>query len=152
MTKRIIALLLSLCMLASSISVVANTAPVVSLSSMATYPGEYAVLELDLNDCNGFVNLGLEVIYDNSVMKLVAVNTNSDVGATCTTAQTLSTNPYNIGWDATENVYYNGNLATFEFLVYDSVSAGEYPVYVDYYKGRNGNLSVSAFVLCCFIF
>ncbi|MBQ7900567.1 MAG: hypothetical protein IJ365_01205, partial [Clostridia bacterium] len=44
----------------------------------------------------------------------------------------------NIGWDSMSNITYNGTLATLTFEILTD-KAGEYPVTVDYYKGRDGN-------------
>lgn len=111
----------------------------VRLTNDVAYAGDIVELELELDGCDGFVNLGFELAYDSSVMKLLSVKDYSGVGATCTTAQNTETNPYNIGWDSTANVYFNGSLARFEFLILKNAPAGEHRIKVDYYKGRNGD-------------
>lgn len=87
----------------------------------------------------GFANLGIEVEYDTSVFTLLSATGNSDVGAIFTTAQNTTVIPYNIGWDSTSNIAFNGTLATLNFTVKDSASTGNYPIKVSYYKGRNGD-------------
>ena len=139
MIRRIIALLLSLCMLLSVVPVMAESEPGVSLIGQSALPGEEVVVNLDLKDCGGFVNLGFEISYDSSVMRLVAVNENTAVGAVCTTAQDITKNPYNIGWDSMGNVHFNGTLASFTFLISEDAPLGDYNVDIDYYKGRNGD-------------
>ena len=139
MNKRIIAILLTLCVLFGFMPIEASTGATVSLSHCAAYAGEIVELELDLDGCDGFVNLGLELTYDSSILTLMSVKENSGIGATCTTAQTMESNPYNIGWDSTTNVYFNGTLASFEFLISKDAPEGEHYINIDYYKGRNGD-------------
>lgn len=139
MIRRIIALLLSLCMLLSVAPVMAESEPGVCLVGQSALPGEEVVVNLDLKNCGGFVNLGFEISYDSSVMRLVAVNENTAVGAVCTTAQDIAKNPYNIGWDSMENVHFNGTLASLTFLISEDAPLGDYNVDIDYYKGRNGD-------------
>lgn len=111
----------------------------VSISNEHCYAGEMVEMELKISGCNGFTNLGLEIEYDNSFMELVEVNESSYVGATFTAAEKISKNPYNMGWDSTENTYFNGTLATLRFLIFPHTPKGEYWVNVDFYKGRDGN-------------
>ena len=139
MNKRIIAILLTLCMLLGFNPIEASTDATVSLSHCTAYAGEIVKLELELDGCDGFVNLGLELTYDSSVMTLLSVKDYPGFGATCTTAQNIDANPYNIGWDSTANVYFNGTLARFEFLVLKNAPEGKHHIKVDYYKGRNGD-------------
>jgi len=139
MSKRILAILLILCMLVPCASASAESGGVVSMSMRPAFAGEIVELELALTDCSGFVNLGLEVHYDNTVMTLLEVRDHSGIGATCTPAQNIDANPYNIGWDSIQNVQYNGPLATFRFLISEHAPIGEHPVFVDFYKGRNGD-------------
>ena len=47
--------------------------------------------------------------------------------------------PYNMSWDSTSNVKYNGSLATLTFEVRKDAENGEYPITVSYYKGINKN-------------
>lgn len=138
MYKKIIAILLCLCIVSGLFSGVAATNPTVSLSNHHAEAGEIVEMTLALDGCNGFVNLGLEIGYDSRYLKLIEVLDNGDVGAVCTTAQDISKNPYNISWDSTENKYFNGNLATVRFMVCDDAPDGDYIVTVDYYKGRDG--------------
>lgn len=138
MYKKIIAILLCLCIVSGLFSGVAATNPTVSLSNHHAEAGEIVEMTLALDGCNGFVNLGLEIGYDSRYLKLIEVVDNAAVGATCITAQDIFKNPYNIGWDSAENKYFNGNLATVRFMVYDDAPDGDYIVTVDYYKGRDG--------------
>lgn len=141
MNKKIISVLLSLCITFSLIQVTAQTEAVVSFLKGEIFAdaGESIELTLDLSGCDGFTDLGLQIGYDRGVMKLIDVQTNPSVGLTCTTAQYLETNPYNIGWSGMQNTYFNGNLATFIFRILPDAEEGVYDVSVDYYKGINGN-------------
>ena len=94
-------------------------------------------LPLELGNNNGFTSLGVEIGYDTTALRLTNVTANSGVGGICTQAQDYQTNPYNIGWDNLSNITYNGTLATLTFEILTD-KAGEYPVTVDYYKGRDG--------------
>lgn len=55
-----------------------------------------------------------------------------------TKAPTLTTNPYNLTWNSTENVVHSGTLVTLQFKIADNAANGTYPITVDYYKGPNG--------------
>lgn len=141
MNKKVIAVLLSLCMIFGLMPAAAQTGAVVSISNGEIFAkaGEVVELMLDLSGCGGFTDLGVEIEYDRGVMQLVYVETNPSVGLDCTTAQDLEKNPYNIGWNGTSNTNFNGTLATFRFRISPNVPEGEYVVNVDYYKGRNGD-------------
>lgn len=140
MLNKLLAYLLTLCMIFSCISVGAEEKrSVVYMTNAVACADDIVELQLVIDGNNGFVNLGLEIEYDKSVMTLMSVEGNPDVGATCTTAQNIDAVPYNIGWDSTENVYFNGTLATFVFRVKSNAYKDKQMVYVDYYKGRNGN-------------
>lgn len=140
MNKRIIAILLTLCMFFGFNPIEASTDDAtVSLSHCTAYAGEIVEVELNLDGCDGFVNLGLELTYDKSAMRLLSVKDYPISGATCTTAQNIETNPFNVGWDSTSNVYFNGTLVKFEFLVLKNAREGEHRIRLDYYKGRNGD-------------
>ena len=140
MYKRILAYLLILCLSFGCISVQADeNSGVVFLTNEKVIAGNTVEVDLVLDSNCGFVNLGFEIIYDDTVMNLVDVKVNKSIGATCTTAQSIDKIPYNIGWDCTDNNYFNGNLATLIFEVNENTKNGDYLVFVDYYKGRNGN-------------
>ncbi len=141
MNKKVIAVLLSLCIIFSLIPAVAQTEAVVSFSNQEIFAdaGEVVELMLDLSGCEGFTDLGLEIQYDTGVMQLVNVEANPSVGLDSTTAQNFDKNPYNIGWNGTGNTYFNGTLAIFIFRILPDAPAGDYIVNVDYYKGRNGD-------------
>jgi len=111
----------------------------VSLSSEEATAGETVDLVLSISENVGFSNLGFEISYDNSIMKLLEVRENPEVGAVFTTAQTTDKIPYNVGWDSISDNPYNGTLATFTFEISEDSIAGDYPVTIDYYKGRNGD-------------
>ncbi len=100
--------------------------------------GETVSVPITISKNTGFSNLGIEVGYDSSVLMLKSA-TAGQTGATYTAAQSITTNPYNMGWDSTSNNIFNGTIATLEFEIADSAAAGNYPITVSYYKGRNGN-------------
>ena len=90
MNKRIIAILLTLCMFFGFNPIEASTDDAtVSLSHCTAYAGEIVEVELNLDGCDGFVNLGLELTYDKSAMRLLSVKDYPISGATCTTAQNI---------------------------------------------------------------
>lgn len=111
----------------------------VSIGDASAKAGEGFSVQVNLSGNSGFANLGIEIEYDTSAITLLSVTGNSDVGAIFTTAQNTDVMPYNIGWDSTSNITYNGTLATLNFVVKDNAASGNYPINVSYYKGRNGD-------------
>lgn len=111
----------------------------VSLSEASGKAGEIVEITLDITGNTGFVNLGLEISYDSSVLTLLSVSENEEVSAICTTAESIDTNPYNIVWDSDSDVDFNGTLATFTFKIADNAPTGDYPVDVNFYRGRDGD-------------
>ncbi|MBQ1947138.1 MAG: hypothetical protein II359_00820 [Clostridia bacterium] len=118
-------------------SLCAFAAGTVSVGSVTAQKGDTVEIPVTLSGNTGFASLGIEIGYDSSVLSLTGV-TEGSVGATFTKSQTLTTNPYNLGWNCTDNNTFNGTLATLTFTVLTDV-AGVYPVTVSYYKGRNGS-------------
>ena len=118
-------------------SLCAFAAGTVSVGSVTAQKGDTVEIPVTLSGNTGFASLGIEIGYDSSVLSLTGV-TEGSVGATFTKSQTLTTNPYNLGWSCADNNIFNGTLATLTFTVLTDV-AGVYPVTVSYYKGRNGS-------------
>ena len=112
---------------------------VVKVSSVTASAGNTVNVTVDLSGNKGFANLGIQVGYDANNLTLTSVTNNASVGATYTGAQSITANPYNMGWDSTSNVTYNGNLATLTFKVKENATEGKYPITVSYYKGISGN-------------
>lgn len=100
--------------------------------------GESVSIPITLSGNTGFSNLGIEICYDSSVMTLKNAAA-GQTGATYTAAQSITANPYNMGWDSTSNNTFNGTLATLDFEIAGNAAAGKYPITVSYYKGRNGD-------------
>ncbi len=111
----------------------------VKVSSTTAAAGKTVDVTVDISENKGFANLGLQVGYDTSALTLKSVSNNTSVGATYTGAQSITANPYNMGWDSTDNVTYNGTLATLTFQVNDNVADDTYPITVSYYKGIGGD-------------
>ncbi len=124
--------------IAAPASQVTAANPQISVGTAAGSHGDTLEIPVVLSGNTGFSSLGIEIGYDASILELTAVTGNTNVGATFTKAQTLSAMPYNLGWNSAENNTFNGTLATLSFSVLSS-AAGEYPISVSYYKGRNGN-------------
>ena len=137
--RRFLSILLC-ALLVVNVSLVSATSetPTVSCGRVSGNQGEIVDVTVDLANCTGFINIGLEIGYNSEVLTLESV-TNGVLGAQITKAQYLTANPYNIIWNATENVNYNGTMATLRFRIANNASAGNYPITVSYYKGRNGN-------------
>ena len=85
----------------------------------------------------GFANLGIEIGYDSSVLTLRSAAA-AQTGAIYTPAQNITANPYNMILDSTTNNSYNGTLATLEFEVAGNAAAGNYPITVSFFSGRDG--------------
>lgn len=115
-------------------------APKIKLDNAAAKPGETVEIPITLSGNTGFNSLGIEIDYNSDVMTLTAVDANSAAGGMYMSSEKLSTKPYNLSWtEFMKSNTYNGVIATLTFKISDNASAGEYPVTVDYYKGRNGN-------------
>ncbi|MBQ3427703.1 MAG: leucine-rich repeat protein [Clostridia bacterium] len=113
----------------------------IKVSSAKVAPGKTVSVTVELSENKGFANLGLQIGFDASALTLISVSNNTSVGATYTGAQSITVNPYNMGWDSTSNNTYNGTLATLTFEVNDDAPDGTYPISVSYYRGKNGNYS-----------
>jgi len=110
----------------------------VTVGSATGEKGDFVSIPVVLSANTGFANLGIEIGYDKEALVLTSVVPSPEVGATYSPAQTLSANPYNMMWYSNTNTNFSGTLATLTFeIIADNL--GEYPVTVDYYKGRNGN-------------
>jgi len=115
-----------------------ENAPVISVSNETCLDGRTVDVVVSISNNTGFTNLGIEIEYD-PVFTLIGVSEHTAVNALVTKAQTLEAYPYNIGWDSISNVDYNGDLVTLTFAVQEGIDPGDYGIFVDYYKGRNGD-------------
>ena len=113
---------------------------IIKAGAVSGFVGDTVAVPITLTSNTGFANLGIEVGYDSSVMTLKKAES-AQTGATYTAAQSITANPYNMGWDSTSNNTYNGTLATLEFEIAGDATSGIYPITVSYYKGRDGNYS-----------
>ena len=138
MRKILIILMCALLLINVNIVLATDESPTVSCGKVTGNQGETVEVTVDLANCEGFINIGLEIGYNSDVLTLENV-TNGVLGAQMTKAQYLTANPYNITWNAAENVIFNGTLVTLRFRIADNASVGNYPITVSYYKGRNGN-------------
>ena len=137
--KRQIASVLALIFLLSSLSLVSVNAATnftVSVESATGQKGDEVVIPVVISGNDGFLSLGIEIGYNDQALKLVGVE--NKLQATYLGAQNYSKNPYNMSWHNADDVVYNGVIAELTFEILET-EAGEYPVTVDYYKGRYGN-------------
>lgn len=111
----------------------------VTAASVTASPGGTVNVKVDLSGNKGFANLGVQVGYDANALTITSVTNNPSVGAVYTPAQQITANPYNMGWDSTGNIAFNGTLATLTFKVKENAPEGKYPITVSYYTGKNGN-------------
>jgi len=100
--------------------------------------GDEVTINVTLDGNTGFANLGIEIGYNRNELVLKSVTPSGDIKATYLGAEKLTANPYNMTWFSNEDTDYNGILATLTFEVV-AEKFGEYPVTVDFYKGRKGN-------------
>lgn len=121
-----------------AVSAFAETAPAVTVENASGETGATVEIPVAISGNTGFSSLGIEISYDASALELTGVTPASDVGATFTTAPDYTVNPYNMSWDSASDVTYNGTLATLTFKILADKN-GEYPITVDFYKGRDGN-------------
>lgn len=135
--KKTMIRLLVLALLCTSLPFCASAASIVTVSvgSAAAHSGDTVELPIEIEGNTGFSNLEIAVSYDNTALELVKVAGEPSVGATLTTAQLITENPYNLSWNSTDNNGYNGTLATLTFRV---LKPGTHDVSLDYYKGRDG--------------
>ena len=127
-------MLLNLC----AVSAFAETAPVVTVGKAEGVKWDTVEIPVTLSGNTGFASLGIEIGYDDTVLKLTNAQENTSVGATFTKAPAYTVNPYNVGWDCASNSVFNGTLMTLTFEII-AEKAGTYPVTVDFYKGRDGD-------------
>lgn len=119
-----------------------NTGAVsVSIANVSGKPGGIVEVDVVLSGNKGFASLGIEIGYDEKILTLKNVITNSQVDAMVTAAQYITANPYNMQWDNSSSggSSFNGTIATLEFEINANAPVGETPITVSYYKGRNGN-------------
>lgn len=137
--KKILSLCVVFSMIISVLSGITASAAgtTVKMSGVSCKAGETVSVPITIENNTGFANIGITVEYDSSALTLKSSVTGS-TGATFTPAQSTTVNPYNMGWDSTSNVTFNGTLATLEFEV-SSAASGTYPLTINYYKGKNGN-------------
>ncbi len=137
--KRQIAGILALLLLILSLSLVSVSAAsnfTVTVGSVTGQRGDEVVVPVTISGNTGFLSLGIEIGYNNQALKLV--NAENKIQLSYLGAQNYSKNPYNMSWHEESDVLYNGVIAELTFEILDT-EAGEYPVTVDFYKGRNGN-------------
>ncbi|MBQ1947139.1 MAG: leucine-rich repeat protein [Clostridia bacterium] len=113
--------------------------PQIVLTGAKTSTDTTVTVDVSIANNPGFISLNLEIDYDPTYLTLTGITANSGVGATFTKAQSYTKVPYNFSWSSTNNVYYNGSLATLTFTVSADAPDGVYPITVSYYKGVNGN-------------
>lgn len=128
-----IVMLMNIC----AVSAFAETAITIALGNATGETGETVEIPISLSENTGFSSLGIEIGYDASALELTGISNVSGVGATVTTAPNYTMNPYNMNWDSIINVTYNGTLAVLSFKIIAD-KTGDYPVTVDFYKGRYG--------------
>ena len=110
----------------------------VTVGNATGIKGDFVSIPVVLSENRGFANLGIEIGYDSEALRLTNVEASAEVKATYSAAKNLTVNPYNMTWYSNTNTDFNGTLATLTFEIITH-KTGEYPVTVDYYKGRNGN-------------
>lgn len=102
-------------------------------------PGDSVEISLSLSECPGFANIGIEVSYDRENLTLTNAAGSNSVGAVFVPSQSTAVYPYVMTWNSISNVIYSGTLATLTFKINDSAPCADYPVYISYQKGINGN-------------
>ena len=103
--------------------------------------GDTVGIPIKIENNTGFADLEIEIKYDSSALELTGVSNNLK-GCQFTPAQNYTTVPYNMIWiSEKENIHSNGVLARLEFKI-KTDQPGLYPIYVSYYKGRDGKNEV----------
>lgn len=110
----------------------------ISVGNATGSSGNSVSIPITLSGNMGFTNIGIEIEYDTSALTLTNA-TSRNTGATYTSAQNITTNPYNMGWDSTSNNTYNGTIALLDFDISANAAPGNYPIKVSFYRGRDGD-------------
>lgn len=107
-------------------------------SSAGGKAGEIVTITISMENNPGIVAAALQVHYDNSKLKLVAVDNARLIGGTATFSQNYADHPYYAGWNdalATENNTSNGVLLTLTFEILENCPAGESEISLSYREG-----------------
>lgn len=137
--KKLVGLLgLVLALQVSAVPAFATGDPTVTVTNVAGVAGDEVTVDVVLSNCANFLNIDLEFEYDQTALDLVAC-TKGDHSAQLQKAQTYDAYPYHFALYTDEIYAYNGTLVTLTFKILDGAEAKEYPITVDFYKGRNGN-------------
>lgn len=81
----------------------------------------------------GMVSLSMDVLYDESVLKLIKVTDGGILGEQQHTSQLSS--PYRLTWandTISENILTNGTLVTLSFEILSEAKEGQYPITISY--------------------
>ena len=136
--KKILYLILIIGIIATVNKPVFADGAVITLEDVSCRAGETVETAVSLSGNIGFSSLGIEIAYDSAFLSLVGAEQAPVIGASFISAQSPNVNPYNMGWDSTGDISYNGKLVTLTFEVRPDAPGGSYPVTVSHYKGRGG--------------
>ncbi len=143
-SKKLLALLLCVAMIAAMGIPALAADPTVSAGIVTAHRGETVDVKIGLANNPGFVSLKLEVGYDASALTLVNVTDTGDLGTPVfeKTAEGYAKNPYTLFWDggANPNFTVNGTVATLTFQVKDDAAYAEYPIIVTFKEAPNFDL------------
>ncbi len=112
----------------------ADTTGQITVSEAAGKPGDTVTVTVNLAKNPGIIAAVLEVGYDESRLKLVAVKDGALL-ADSTFSDSLARNPYVLSWNdalSSSNITTTGVLATLTFEILSDAKAGEAAVTVDF--------------------
>lgn len=135
--KKLLALFISMALsLQFTVAFATDINPNLSVGNITAKTGDVVEVPVILSDCAGFMNISVEIGYDESAFELVEA-VNGDVGVAFTVPDNLDANTYSMIWNSTEKIVFEGTLATLKLKVLRSAE-GVYPVTVAFYAGKNG--------------
>ena len=142
--KKNIALLLSIIITISGISVFAAT-PCIAVSNAVAETGETVNINISLENNPGIISIMLKLSYDSNYLELTNVEDSRNLG-TSVFGNNKSAIPYKMNWNddaGTENLTYSGVIATLTFKVKTNTPAGTYPVVITYDEGEIYNVDLN---------
>lgn len=113
--------------------------------------GEVIPITISIQDNPGITSMTLDVNYDTNALTLKSVeNANLLAGASFSTSNQLTTNPYRLVWNiGTQNSISNGKLVTLYFEVKKNAEEGTYPITVTALENDIFNTSLENVPFTC---
>ena len=131
-SKKLLALLLCVAMIAAMGIPALAADPTVSASSVTAHRGDTVDVTIDLKNNPGIIALQVKVGYDATALELLGVTDAKKIGAGTLEAD-YTKNPYMLTWcdgTAPSNYVFDDTVATLSFKVKDDAAYGDYAITV----------------------